>query len=148
MQSQSKRLVPAWWLTAVAALVVCIAAGSSMAVRAQGKTSKDGVYSAEQSKRGEVLYAAKCAVCHGKAMEGGGGPSLAGAEFLDFWDKMPVSEIFTKIFQGMPADAPQSLTRDQSADLVAYILQMNKNPAGQAALPTDDAALKVIAVAK
>src|SRR5438046_474209 len=139
MHTHSKRLAPTWWITAVTALVVFITAGFSVAVRAQAKTSKDGIYTAEQAKRGETLFAAKCAVCHGKALEGGGGPSLAGAEFLDFWDKMPIGEIFTKIFQGMPADSPQSLSRDQTADLVAYILQVNKNPAGQAALPTDDA---------
>ena len=147
MYSSSKKLAPAWWTAAVACLV-CILAGSTLVLRAQGKTSKDGVYSAVQSKRGETLFQAKCASCHAKDLSGGDGPALAGSDFLGFWDKMPWSELVDKIATSMPDDAPGTTTRAQAADLVAFILQSNKFPAGQAALSADNAILKTIKIAK
>ena len=43
----------------------------------------DGVYSADQAKRGQERYNAQCASCHGQTLEGGeSAPPLAGGEFL------------------------------------------------------------------
>ena len=46
----------------------------------------------------------------------------------------------------MPANEPGTLTRQQAADLAAYALQVGGFPAGQAALVSDEAALKLIAI--
>jgi len=47
----------------------------------------------------------------------------------------------------MPQNDPGKLTRQQSADITAYVLQTNKFPAGRADLPVDEGALKQIALA-
>jgi hypothetical protein len=43
----------------------------------------------------------------------------------------------------MPQDKPQSLSREQTADLVAAILRNNRLPAGQADLPFQAEYLKI-----
>ena len=46
----------------------------------------------------------------------------------------------------MPADAPQSLSAQETADILAYALSSNKCPAGDRELPADVAALRQIRV--
>ncbi len=115
---------------------------------AQSKTIKDGVYTAAQAKRGEALFQEHCSSCHGADLSGGGGPSLTGADFFGFWDKMPLSDLVEKINTSMPADSPGSVNRKQTADIVAFIVQFGKFPAGQTELSDDAAALKAIAITK
>ena len=47
----------------------------------------------------------------------------------------------------MPMGDEKSMTDEQRADVVAYLLQFNKMPAGQAELKGDPAALKPIKIA-
>jgi mono/diheme cytochrome c family protein len=110
----------------------------------QARTVKDGVYTAAQAKRGETIYQNQCVGCHGGTLAGGDGPPLAGQSFLDAWDRLPLSDLFDKIQNTMPNDAPQTLTRPQAADLVAFMLQANKFPAGRAELDAGDAVLRQI----
>jgi mono/diheme cytochrome c family protein len=133
---------------AAAALTVAFLV-STTAVRAeQAKTVKDGVYTDAQAKKGEALYGEQCAACHGGDLSGGGAPALAGADFLGFWDKTPMADLVEKIQTSMPASAPGSLTRAQSAEITAYMLKANKYPAGQAELSADAAALMAISIVK
>ena len=46
----------------------------------------------------------------------------------------------------MPADAPGSMTPQQTSDIIAYVLKLNKYPAGKVELSTDPAALKGIKI--
>lgn len=110
----------------------------------QARTAKDGVYSAAQAKRGETIYQKQCLGCHGATLAGGDGPPLAGQSFLDVWDRLPLSDLFDKIQNTMPNDAPQTLSRPQVADLVAFMLQANTFPAGRAELDAGDAVLRQI----
>jgi len=112
----------------------------------QGRTVKDGVYTAAQAMRGKAIFDMRCAVCHGDMLEGSAGPPLAGDVFLGPRDKQPVADLFDKIHATMPADAPGTLEPQQVADVVAFILQANKFPAGRAELGAGDAALKQIAL--
>jgi len=41
----------------------------------------------------------------------------------------------------MPADAPQTLSAQETADILAYVLSLNKCPPGEKDLPSDTAAL-------
>src|SRR5712671_1984777 len=93
-----------------------------------------GVYSAGQAARGQQLYKAQCAACHGTAMEGTSGPPLAGDGFLSNWSAQPLANLVGKIQKTMPFNLPGSLSRGQSTDLAAYVLQAGKFPAGQAEL--------------
>ena len=145
MRSYAKHLV---FTGAVAALAVAFL-GSTAAVRAeQAKTSKDGVYSDAQAKKGEALYGEQCAACHGSDLSGGGAPALAGADFLGFWDKTPMADLVEKIQTSMPASSPGSLTRAQSSEITAFMLKENKYPAGAEDLSADAAALKAINIVK
>jgi mono/diheme cytochrome c family protein len=123
--------------------------GSGQAPRpgsGQARTANEGVYTAAQARRGEAIYQMRCALCHGERLEGAAGPPLAGDVFLGPRDKQPVSDLFDKIHNTMPADTPGTLEPPQVADVVAFILQANKFAAGAAELGTADAALKQIAL--
>jgi len=127
------------------AMAAALAAGFSYGVvRAQDKTVWDSVYSDAQAKRGDVLFADKCAKCHASDLSGGEGPSLAGTEFSGNWDDLSLNDLAERIRVSMPQDNPQSLSRDQVADLIALILKANKMPAGQSDLPVQPDALKAI----
>jgi hypothetical protein len=47
----------------------------------------------------------------------------------------------------MPADNPGKLSRNQYADIVAYLLQLNGMPAGTQALSSDPKLLEKIRIA-
>ena len=109
----------------------------------QLRSVSDGVYSVDQAARGEKLYQAQCAECHGAAMEGTVGPPLVGESFLVNYSARPLSTLVDRIQKTMPFNEPGSLSRQQSADLAAYTLQAGKFRAGQGELT--DAALAQIA---
>src|SRR5713226_2466320 len=111
----------------------------SVCVIAQSPASVwDGIYSAEQAKRGESLYVRECASCHGAMLEGRGqAPALAGAEFTANWNGMTVGDLFEKIRSSMPADQPGRLSGDENATILAFILSFNKFPAAITELSSD-----------
>jgi mono/diheme cytochrome c family protein len=114
-------------------------------VSAQGKTTLDGIYSEPQAARGENIYAASCASCHGDDLSGGGQtPALAGKEFNVDWTDLTMGDLFDRTHGTMPADKPGTLTAAQTADVIAFLLKRGNFPAGPADLPADTAALKAI----
>jgi S-disulfanyl-L-cysteine oxidoreductase SoxD len=127
---------------------VCTLAASLLAAAqapVSSRAARDGVYSDEQARRGQAVYKDKCASCHGAALAGANAPPLAGDAFLAVWGG-PVSELVDKIQHTMPQDDPGKLTRPQSTDIVAYMLQAGKFPAGRAELSADAAAQKTISL--
>ena len=120
----------------VAILSVCgfILSVSHAVLGAQGKASA-GVYTAEQAGRGEAIYKEQCAACHGDNLEGSGPmPPLAGKDFLSNWQGKTVGDLFEKTQTSMPATAPGTLTPEQTAQIMAYMLSTSKYPAGAAPL--------------
>jgi len=109
----------------------------------QARSITESVYSVGQAARGQQLYKAQCAACHGNAMEGASGPPLIGDSFLSNWSAHSLASLVDKIQKTMPFNLPGSLSRSQSTDLAAYVLQVGKFPAGQAELR--EAALAQIA---
>jgi mono/diheme cytochrome c family protein len=89
-----------------------------------------GSYSEAQATRGKQLYSDQCLACHGEMLEGVVGPPLTGADFLTDFGGHPVADLIQKIQATMPQQAPGTLTRPQSTDITAYVLQFNKYPAG------------------
>ncbi len=107
----------------------------------------DGVYTADQAKRGAAVYAKACASCHGDQLDGGGqAPGLTGSDFMGSWNKQVVDDLFEIITNAMPADKPGSLSRAQNADILSYIFQVNGFPAGKTELPSDAESLKKIRI--
>lgn len=145
---RDRRLRHGWTVTVVVlfcgAMIVAEREGS-----AAGKTVKDGVYTTAQATRGQALYDRQCAECHGGNLRGFEyGPALAGSEFVRVWEKKPLAELMEKIQPTMPANAPGSLSRSQVADVIAYMLQVGKFPAGAAELPEDATSLEGVVIAK
>lgn len=123
--------------TLAAALCVYAVAGAFTAAAGGAQQMRPltaGVYSADQAARGHKLYDAQCASCHGKAMEGAVGPPVIGNDFLANYSERPLTTLVDKIHKTMPFGRAGSLSREQSIDLTAYILQAGKFPAGQADL--------------
>jgi mono/diheme cytochrome c family protein len=135
--------------TAVCSLVVAGFYVSAMVVvGAQAvKSVNEGVYSEAQAKRGDAIYKEQCAACHGDNLEGTGPmPPLAGADFLANWQGKPVSDVFEKTQTSMPATAPGSMSPEQTADVVAYMLSVGKYPTGAAELAAKVDDLKQITI--
>lgn len=100
----------------------------------QLRSVTEGVYSAGQAARGRQIYQAQCAECHGKAMEGTVGPPLVGDSLLSTWSARPLADFVDKIQKTMPFNLAGNLSRQESTDLAAYILQVGRFPTGQAEL--------------
>src|SRR5690349_2313150 len=100
------------------------------------KTVWDGVYTEAQAERGKALYMEKCVQCHGPELMGGGagaGP-LQGATFGGNWNGVPLGDMLERLRQSMPLDKPATLSRQQCADLLAFIFSVNKFPPGKTEL--------------
>jgi mono/diheme cytochrome c family protein len=107
-------------------------------VSAQGAKSQwDGVYTEEQAKAGEPLYAQYCASCHGPDLSGGEmAPGLTGGEFTSNWNDLTLGDLFERMRISMPQNAPGSLSREQNAAILSFILKKGGAPAGKTALGT------------
>ena len=105
----------------------------------------DGVYTANQAKRG-ALKSGLCTQCHGDSFTGGPAPQLAGEDFLARWNGRTLGDLFDVIRLTMPDDDPGALPREQYADLVAYILAVNKLPTGSTEVGIQTEPLKLIRI--
>ena len=126
------------WVLVVLTSVVC-------AQDAPPRSVWDGVYSEVQAQRGQALYNQHCMACHGGSLTGGEqAPPLAGGEFLSNWNGLTVGDLFERIRTSMPLNNPQSLNRETNAAILAYILSVNRFPAGAADLSSRTEVLKLI----
>ena len=90
-----------------------------------------GMFSKEQADRGERLYKANCASCHGNELEGGEhAPPLQGGEFWEEWDGKAVRGLYSRILTSMPPDSPGILSEKTIIDIVAKIVRANGVPEG------------------
>jgi mono/diheme cytochrome c family protein len=116
---------------------VCGVLGAGGAVFAQAKNQWEGIYTADQARRGQALYADACAVCHGATLTGGEmAPALTGSGFDSGWNGFTVADLVERTRSTMPQDKPGSLTRAQVVDIVAFMLSKNDAPVGQTELPS------------
>ena len=94
----------------------------------------DGVYTDEQAKRGEPTYQTFCGSCHGDQLLGQeAAPALVGDAFNANWEGTTMGDLFNRIRTTMPLNQPGALSRAQTADVVAFLLQSGKFPAGMVA---------------
>ncbi len=140
----NERLKRAGDWTALVGIVVALATCSLVAATAGGasgtetrKSVRDGVYTKAQAKRGEQVFAANCAVCHQPEQ-------FVGAAFMSGWEGQPLFALFDTVRETMPQDNPGSLRREEYADLITYVLQLNGMPEGEQELAATDEALKQV----
>ncbi|MEE8128935.1 MAG: cytochrome c [Vicinamibacterales bacterium] len=120
----------------VVAMIALVAGAGALA---QAPSVRDGIYTAAQAEQGQAVYDEQCVSCHGPvtAFVPEMAALLADHTFRNRWRGRSLGEMFELIRDTMPQDAPGSLSPQQSAELVAYILSGNRLPAGDLAL-TDD----------
>ncbi len=132
------------WGLGLVAVVICF----TVVARGQEPPAKttvwDKVYTDEQAKRGEAVYAKTCAACHGDALVGGNAPPLKGAEFAFIWGDKSIGELFDRMKTLMPPEAPDSLPKETYRDITAFVMKANNYPAGEKELPDDQEQLNRI----
>lgn len=132
-------------------LIACVAAGVTLSVsfeseRLYGQAPRSiwsGVYTDAQARRGEALYEKWCSQCHGADLTGmplepqrrfPGGPdrtpSLVGTDIATNYDDLPLRDLVERIRISMPQDRPGVLNRQQTVDVVAYLLLQGGFPLG------------------
>src|SRR5262245_61844717 len=112
-------------------IVLVLLSALPLAAAVRAKSVWDGVYTADQAKRGETAYRQNCALCHGSTMTGTeNAPGLVGDDFLKLWYGKSVGELFKQVQNKMPKDAPGILKPQQTADILAHMFSLNKFPAG------------------
>jgi mono/diheme cytochrome c family protein len=126
-------------------LVVVMLVAITGAAQAQTASIWDGVYTDAQATRGAAGFSGHCANCHGANLGGTGeAPALAGPQFLSDFDSLSLGDLFDRVRTTMPQDNPASLTRDQYADILAFLLKANGMPAGAKELDRRSEYLKAI----
>ncbi|HYE85415.1 MAG TPA: cytochrome c [Vicinamibacterales bacterium] len=123
------------------ALVIGFVALATALTAQEKKSVKAGVYTAAQAERGQTLYRAKCASCHAPNR-------FTDDLFYQSFAGKPMWEMFDVISDSMPEDNPGSMKKEEYADVIAYLLQLNRFPVGPTELPTDKDALSVIMMEK
>ena len=118
--------------------------GSALRAQQAASSASSGVYTADQAKRGQAVYADACSKCHLDDLTGGTSPPLVGNEFLSSWKDKTVGALFEEVRMTMPLDNPGGLMPAQYADVLAYVLSVNKFPAGEKELAHDTAPLEQI----
>ena len=82
------------------------------------------------------MYATHCLACHGETLEGSGpAQPLAGPVFTANWDGVSMGDMLERTRSSMPMDKPGTLSRQQIADVLAFVLSANKFPVGEVELP-------------
>lgn len=129
------------WLAIAVAAILCAVGRDAFAQpsAARPKSTKGGVYSREQAERGLDVYLGMCKSCH--AAESHTGPA-----FVSKWNGKALSELYVYIRDQMPKNAPGSLTPEENADVLAYLLKLNRMPDGNDDLPSNTDALKSIRI--
>jgi quinoprotein glucose dehydrogenase len=119
-----------------------MAAGVALAF-AQSISVWDGVYTSEQAKRGQALYAKECAGCHGPELTGQEeAPALVGGTFVSNWSGQTLGDLFERTRATMPQNDPGKVSRQQHADILAFVLSVNRFPAGKTELEPKTEVLK------
>lgn len=141
-------------LTVLVALAACATVGRDARAQTSATASiRDGVFTAEQARRGQVAYTGPCDRCHGYKLDGASddpdmlpAPPVAGAKFLRKWNGRTLAALVEYLGATMPANNPGYLSADEWADIVAYMLARSGMPAGSAELESSREALAVVVI--
>jgi mono/diheme cytochrome c family protein len=106
---------------------------------AGAKTTLSGIYTAAQAAKGEDVYLSLCVSCHPKG-------TYAGPGFKTNWNNRPLWDLWDWISNKMPKNDPGTLEPGEVVQVMAYILQQNKMPAGSVPLSPNEKALYTIKI--
>jgi mono/diheme cytochrome c family protein len=124
-----------------------IGSGMALGQAVSERTVWDGLYTEQQGKRGQAEYLRSCASCHADDLRGrGSAPSLVEESFAFQWDDLSVGDLLERTQKLMPSDRPNSLSAQSYRDIIAFILQSNRFPAGDQDLDPDLDALRKVRI--
>jgi S-disulfanyl-L-cysteine oxidoreductase SoxD len=126
-------------ICAVATLVAAGQGQGSQQAQPAPRTTGAGVYTADQAAKGREGYANNCAACHTTTQH-------TGTAFMGTWSGRSLWDLYELIAETMPQTDPGSLPPQEYAQIVAYVLQLNKMPTGRTPLPHTAAELRVIRI--
>ena len=132
-------------VVAAVATAVTVVAKTTVGSAASLQTPSlwDGAYTEAQARRGEPLYEQSCAECHGSDLNGVEmAPGLLGSAFLWNWNGLTLGDLFERVRISMPQGAPNSVSRSDKVDILAYMLEVNGFPAGKTELSGRASALR------
>ncbi len=96
--------------------------GHAQVLTAEAQASFTGA----QAALGAELYESSCAECHLPGLEGSSeAPELAGPSFRNQWGGRPVTELLNYTRLAMPPDQPGSMSNEEYAAVVAYLIEQN-----------------------
>ena len=103
------------------------------------RTTADGVYTRRQADAGRDVWALACQSCHAPTQH-------AGASFKGNWYGRSLGELLGYLRREMPKNEPGTLSDDEYVVLIAYLMRVNRMPAGQAPLAADSLELHRIRI--
>ena len=75
-------------------------------------------------------------------------PAVAGEPFQEKWNGRTAWELFGTMASTMPVGSPRSLSPQEYADVLAYLFELNKYPAGQQELTPAREQLEAITIGR
>lgn len=111
--------------------------GAAGSVSADPRTINDAIYTEAQAEAGERLYAEHCLTCHDKKYF---------RPVLKAWEGQPLGLLYTVMSASMPESNPGALPRKDYVEILAYILSLNRYPAGDSELDYKDGVLDSIVI--
>lgn len=123
-------------LSTVAGLLILSAFANPDLTLFNERSVWSGVYSTSQAERGRTAFETTCAMCHSADLSGRGAiPALRGDAFTSERHGGTVGDLYQLVSTTMPPGRPTALSPEGYADVVAYLLNANSFPAGEADLP-------------
>lgn len=102
-------------------------------------------FTLEQIDSGKALYQDHCQICHGTRLSNGQfGTPLKGAYFRKAWGEKSVGELLSFVYESMPPDDVKSLSHQEYAEVLAFILSNNRFDASDTAIVGDVSTLNQI----
>ncbi len=96
-----------------------------------------GFFSASQADRGRERYGESCSECHTLS-------DFRGTDFEWKWRRRTAWDFYQEVAESMPEDKPGKLSSGTYADIVAYVLSLNRYEIGSEDLDATEEAMAAI----
>jgi alcohol dehydrogenase (cytochrome c) len=115
---------------------VAVTVAAAVALAGSQSARQAPLFTTSQVAQGRTLYVAKCAMCHGDKLQGGGAGPLAGPGFAERWTsgwgdtKLTVDDLDFIIRTTMPKGAAGTMEAAEYTAVLTYVLDQNGYESG------------------